>query len=348
MKEKYKKIKPCFFVVPDFSAFVSGGNIYNEALIAALQSKNYPCQNISFDEFAFLFKKEESALFFIDTLFLKEIAPLLLLPRNGAEIWLIVHHLESLYPPVGTTSSNYFKTYEAPLLKLFDGFLTSSQFTANYLQQQRGLSQKTIVVPPAVKYFPKSIPKKSSTKIHALLVANLVERKGIFPFLQAFSQLDWTTWQDHLQITIIGSKTMSPEYAEACRKIVDESPILTAIVQLKGTVPETKVPSFYQQANLFISTAFMETYGMALQEASLFQLPLLAVNGGNVKTHLEDGKNGFLLANPMEVALSLKQLCEHRSIFQNLLENAKNKALSSPVYHWEEAADLFAHSLIKT
>lgn len=345
MKEKYKEIKICFFVVPDFSAFISGGNIYNESLITALQALGYPCQTITFSKFEISFQKEEAALFFIDSLFLTEVAALLSLPRNGSEIWLLVHHLTSLYPPPDTNSLDYFKTNEAPLLKLFDGFLTSSQFTADYLHQKRGLVQQTIVVPPAIKYLPPTIVDKSADTINALIVANLVERKGILPFLEALSSIEWTPWEEQLTIEIIGSEMMSPSYVKACHLVLDQHPELASIVHLNGVVPEEEMPAYYEWSNLFISTAYMETYGMALQEARYFQLPILAVNGGNVATHIEEEKNGFLLTNPTLVALQLKQLCEYRTLLKNLLVNAKYKAITDEVYTWENAAVLLAQQI---
>jgi glycosyltransferase involved in cell wall biosynthesis len=50
----------------------------------------------------------------------------------------------------------------------------------------------------------------------------------------------------------------------------------------------------YRQASVLVSAARMETYGMALQEARRYGLPILAHDGGNTRNHFEDGKNGHL------------------------------------------------------
>ena len=125
-------LPPIYFIIPDVNAFISGGNIYNKALINGLINLNI---SVHWQDLA-TFQKTKiktNGIYFFDTLYLSELREILS-KKNQSEskFYLIVHHLESLYPPRGIAASTLFQEKEFPLLKNFDGFLTSSQFTANY------------------------------------------------------------------------------------------------------------------------------------------------------------------------------------------------------------------------
>ena len=160
------KVNPFYFWIPDPKAFHSGGNLYNDNLINALQVKGIVGQQITKGDIKSI---KKGSYLFVDTLYLDQLDEL---PTDSSLV-LIVHHLESLFPPSGWQSEAYFQRFEKEKLEKFDAFLCSSAFTKSYLQAN-GLSDKHyLVVPPAIGFETSAFHPESSI-VQPLLVANWV------------------------------------------------------------------------------------------------------------------------------------------------------------------------------
>lgn len=310
------------FLLPDPRTFRSGGNHYNQRLLQALHQ-----QGLSFTAAHRLADISAAGPIWVDSLMAE--APL---PEDRIR-WLIVHHLNSLYPPRGYSSAAYFEAYEAKLLRQFDGFLVSSPFTKAYLSK-RGMQQDCIMVEPGLDPVPH-LPLRPYGSLRAVMAANLVERKGILPFLQVLKAKG--AWPN-LHIRIFGEAGLAPTYAERCMSAIAELP--DGLVRYEGAVPQEDMAAAYLQANLFISTAFMETYGMALQEAAAFGLPLLVRRGGNAAHHVQPGKNGYVCDSLNELVSWLQRWQQQPYELGQLGGNAHALA-QQPQHSWQDAARQF-------
>ncbi len=316
------------FVIPDPVSFHSGGNLYNAALIHALSAMGQECSLVNPAELSALRSTREE-YFFWDTLFFDQLS--YLLPK--ANNWLIVHHLESLYPSEGFSSVQWFEQRERQLLEKFDGFLVSSNFTAKYLEKGGLPRKKIIVVEPALDKKPE-ITERRIENVKALIIANLQERKGIVPFLKNLSD---ARLPEGLKISIAGSARLEPAYAQRCMELIDHLPMLKKHVQYLGEISPEDVWELYSRANLFISTAFMETYGMAIQEAAAAGLPLLVLNGGNAGNHVFEEKNGVVCDRIESLVVQLCRIAENPELHKKLAANAEKMARGNN-YTWEKAA----------
>ncbi len=325
------------FVVPNPNSFQSGGNLYNAQLFHAIKEKVVDVQMIDFERFRIEKEEAGNKFYFIDTLYLEEIRGLNSELKN---CYLIVHHLESLYPGEGDSAA-IFNEKEKPILKRFDGFLTSSGFTKQYLVGKGLTDKQFIVINPALSFQPK-LRRKSGSSIKAIIIANLIERKGIYPFLKAIQKSNFLP--KNCQIRIAGASKLEPDYAKKCLDLISSDKRLSKIIKYLDSCNSDQVQSLYLKSNLFISTSFMETFGMALQEAVACRLPILAIEGGNTSYHIEDGKNGILFSSISGLLEKLEILVENNTAFKNLLEKAW-RFDKFENYSWEEAAELFLKKL---
>lgn len=310
------------FLLPDPESFQSGGNHYNRQLLQALQRLG-----ISYVEAHRVADIAPDGPVFVDTLLAQAN-----LPPNRPR-WLIVHHLQSLYPPAGYTSSAYFQQHEAHLLRQFDGFLVSSPFTLDYLRQH-GLKQPCIVVEPALAATPP-LKNKGYKEIRAVVVANLVVRKGILPLLQQLKEQG--PWPK-LSLRLYGESHLQPAYAEQCLRKIAGLP--EGIVAYKGAVPQAGMAIAYQWANLLISASYMETYGMALQEGRAHGLPLLVRAGGHTENHVRAGYNGQICSSIPELVSWLQRWQAHLQELEALGHGAQVLA-RHPARTWMDAARQF-------
>ncbi|MCB0654269.1 MAG: glycosyltransferase family 4 protein [Saprospiraceae bacterium] len=320
------------FVVPPPASFHSGGNLYNAFLIEALKEEGVAC---SLTEPEKLTTGNKGTVFW-DSLFLGRLEYL----DSSASNWLIVHHLESLYPPEGFSSAQWFEQEERRLLEQFDGFLVSSPFTAAYLRGKNLGDQDILVIEPAL-LFELETPKRQVKSIRALMVANLQERKGIFPFLEALAVHEPGF---DFSLTIAGSAAMEPGYAKKCMDFMESEPNLGGKVFYEGAKTPQEIRALYWEANLFISTAFMETYGMALQEAAATGLPLLVMKGGNAGNHVIEGQNGLVFETIPQLVQELNVLAKDLKKLSWLGENAARLAKNNH-YSWKDAAKLLINHL---
>lgn len=324
------------FVIPDPEAFHSGGNLYNASLIRALIGEGVSCSvagpHFLPGKFADLqsFFEPEKELLLWDTLYLDQLDYLNPIQNN----WLIVHHLESLFPPAGISSKAWFEKKERQKLEQFDGFLVSSPFTAKYLQENGIDSEKILVITPALSFMP-IVGTKRFDKVKALMVANVQHRKGIKPLFRALAKRPRIPG---FSLTIAGSMDLEPEYAQSCLEFLENNPYLKEIIHFVGPKPQDEVIELYQSSNLYISTAFMETYGMSLQEAAAMGLPLLVLDGGNAANHVEDGENGFVLRDIHSLVAQLQQLAINKELFEQVGRKAVLQT-KGEVYTWKVAAE---------
>ena len=325
------------FVVPDPRLFQSGGNLYNLHLVQALKKRKEDVQIINFEKFKIHKEEKIDTLYFIDSLYLDKIRDF---KSNLKNSYLIVHHLESLYPRK-EDSTTIFEKKEKPVLSRFDGFLTSSNFTKQYLVGKGLIDQYYIVLTPGLSFMPKLIPKLTS-EIKGVMVANLVERKGIYPFLKALGKSN--ILPQKCQIKIAGSSNIEPNYAKKCLNLISSDYKLSKVVKYIGSCDSKQIEQLYSQSNLFISASFMETFGMALQEASACRLLLLALEGNNTSYHILEGKNGFLFFSINSLVKKIESLNLDIPAFKQQVEVAW-KFRKSKSYSWKEVAELFLQKL---
>ncbi len=320
------------FVIPDPTQFPSGGNIYNQHLLKALGEQ---ARWLSWEQ---LQPSIAHTHCLFDTLYLAHLQNATFDLQNHT---LIVHHLHSLDLPE-PAATTYFLSQEKPILERFGGFLTSSTFTATYLQQ-RGLDRAfKLVLPPALT-IPVEWSPRDSTSLRALVIANLIPRKGIIELLQGLkiAQPDRTRFQ----LQIVGSMGLDTNYATACQRLVESDVYLRQVVHFAGALSPKEVQESYRNTNVLVSPAFMETFGMAIQEARAFGLPILAYDGGNAGFHVEKEQNGLLFQDHRSLAEQLRDWSVDLPDFQKYLARAERLAQAAPVSNWTTRAQYFLEQM---
>lgn len=323
-----------YFVLPEIQEIPSGGNLYNAQLIGALREQGVVLETIDFPTYLKAREQQLNGVFWIDTLFLEAFGALPDIQASGMIHGLLVHHLESLYPPTGVDSDSWYQENEAVILSRFQWFLATSPYTSAYLQQRGFLEAQIIVAPPALSFQPQG-RVGDTEELRALMVSNLVERKGVLPFLEGLAQRQNQMGPYHL--TIVGSDEIEADYAEACHQLLALYPALKHHVHLTGSLMPRKTQRYYRFSNLYLSTAYMETYGMSLQEARAFRLPILALDGGNASSHVRDGKNGRIFPTISSLLDEFQLLSQDPLRFQSLHDRAQ-QCRTEDDYDWQQVA----------
>jgi 1,2-diacylglycerol 3-alpha-glucosyltransferase len=154
-----------------------------------------------------------------------------------------------------------------------------------------------------------------------LYVGRIAREKNLTMLLDAVDLLRQSV--DGVRLVMVGG---GPALAETQRYSLDLG--LDGHVKFVGMVPCTEVGPYYRSADVFAFPSTTETQGLAIGEAMLAGLPVVAVDAGGVPENVEDGVDGFLTENhAAEFAYRLGQLLadpkERRRMGANASVNAK-------------------------
>jgi glycosyltransferase involved in cell wall biosynthesis len=343
---------PLAFVLPAQHGLISGGNIYNERLIDALAAltgpdlndapdsndapdlhdAQRPVRTLTVAEGQAAMRAGAPGTYFIDTLNLGDFIELLAQPHARQRRILIVHHLPSLEP--GIDPDDPALAIERATLPRFDGFLTTSSYTTALLRERGHTTQDIMTVPPALSARDRQA-LRCPPGVRALLVGNLIPRKGVLPLLHALDAA--VTPDDRFDIDVVGGTVLDPDYAGACARLVASSPRLGPRVHLRGEVAHAEMDAYYGAASVVISASSMETFGMALQEARAWGLPILALDGGNARNHFAPGQNGALHGTVPALVHGFLALVRDPAHMQRLFACAQDMRAGAG-YTWDVAA----------
>lgn len=320
------------FLIPDPEAFPSGGNVFNARLIQALKTRGVPVTHEDFKPIASA--EDENTLYILDSIYFSE-QQSSVLPIPHPCIGLI-HHLSSLFP----FSEDVYQRDERLLLEQFDGFIVSSWFASQYLVEHGFDASRICIIEPAPTLH-RNEQFQEASKVRALMIGSCTPRKGQLAFLEALWASDISPYYS---LTIAGSLTADPQYASQCADIILQHDHLRKCVRLLGEQDAATIQKLYKKHNLFISASAMETFGMAIQDAVVCGLPVLAIEGGYAAEHVISNVNGYRCQTMEQIVLQLKRCVDDTLHFGTLQNQAR---AFKPRYHsWEVAAGIFVESVM--
>jgi phosphatidyl-myo-inositol dimannoside synthase len=175
-----------------------------------------------------------------------------------------------------------------------------------------------------------------------IFVGRLVAQKGADDLLRALAILsdDWPT----VRAVIVGNGP-ERENLEACAKElrIDDR------VRFTGAVDPDRVPEHLAGADIFVAPAretpegAVEGQGLAIIEAMLAGLPVVASRGGGVEDAVRHEETGLLVdpGAPAQIATAAGRLLRDRDLAKRLATRAQ--AMAVETYSTDRAADAYAH-----
>jgi glycosyltransferase involved in cell wall biosynthesis len=333
------------FVVPDpaSAAPISGGNLYNLRLLAALREAGADPQVVDRTG-AEAAVRARAASVFVDSLYLDDLPHLRRLAPASSHVFLVAHYLPTLVARGEPPQLAELSSAEREALAAADGFVAPSEFMAAVLGALGAPPRPVGVVAPGMdpalalartrrqQAEPQhSVPR---TPLEAIVVANLVPGKGLQRLFAALAP--HLAAGAPLRLTVIGSATMDVEYAAACRACVAGDPALARAVRFVGTLSHAETLARVAQSDLFVSASRMESFGLALAEARALGVPIVARDGGNVAVHVSPEAGGVLCADDAALAAVCARLAREPAELARAAAAAG--AARGPVRTWAEAA----------
>ena len=323
----------CCFVVPALDGPISGGTLYNRELCAALAERG--CQvavcTLGDPRLGSLLAAADHA--FIDSLYLDALPGLTQSARGS--FYLLTHYLPTLVIAGRAVEKAELSAPESNALDAATGFLVTSDFMREALEPLVAPQKSVLVVQPGsrARLAPRATGS-AARPVRALVIANLVPGKRIAALLDALSTS--LREEDRLELSIIGRVDADPEYAALCARLIGQSPALSKRVILQGALSHEDALLALAGADLLLSASAMESYGMALGDARVTGVPIIACAGGHSAAHVVHFAGGQLVASVHELATACLELAREPDALAKRTESARRGAL--PARPWALAA----------
>jgi glycosyltransferase involved in cell wall biosynthesis len=274
--------------------------------------------------------------YWIDTLLLDRIVDFRKNVQSPSECFVIVHYFPSLQPAATGRARKASRRIEDAAFRAADGFLLTSDFAAAHLASRDAGSKPFVVVPPAPTVVPSARPRRRPAGFRALMVANLVPGKGVLEFLRDFGRQ--VSAADPYCLEIAGRMDADPAYARRCLRAVERSAALRGKVRFLGALGPGALRQAYERNTVFISASRMETFGMALAEARVFGLYVIALHAGNAASHLASPRDGEVFSTSAALSHRAAALAKNSASIGELLSAMGPPA---PASTWARAATRF-------
>ena len=191
------------------------------------------------------------------------------------------------------------------------------QLVTNNLPVNSKVRSRLTVVYNGVIDRSQEYPSQPSRLFTYLVASRLVTDKGINEVLAAFKRLS-EEFKD-IELQIIGDGPEEDNFKKKAANLEH--------VSLLGH--QTQPLSFMGNADVFVHPTYHEGFSVALVEASMMSLPIIATSvGGNVEI-IKHNKTGFLVAaqSSNELFMAMKILFENDPLRKTLAENARQQYL---------------------
>lgn len=153
--------------------------------------------------------------------------------------------------------------------------------------------------------------------------------KGVTILIEAFSKIKL----QETVLMVVGDGELKQNYQNLANKIG-----LSNRVVFTGRVSEHDLPKYYSISDLLVlpSISSSEVFGMVLIEAMACGKPVIATNLPGVRTVVDDGNNGYLIApeNVNDLASKIEYLLQNKDISKKFGEQGRKKV--EKYYSWEK------------
>lgn len=298
------------FVCPPWHQ-ATGGNRYNRSLARALARAGHSVGLMSLRNGVRAINRGEPGIYVVDSLFRDEAEGWLVGRKRfpNQQVYFLLHYLPGMQDSGLMVGDRVF-------LNAMDRVIVTGSASARYVQEQAASSTPVTTLFPGLSVPYRRPVDLDREPLKALVVANLTEGKGVYNLL---SQLNLARG---ISLTIVGRHDMSPSYARDCFRLARRLEGAIDITFI-DTLSPTALAELYVRHHVFVSASRFETFGMALQDAFLLGLPILSLDVGEVRTFVQEGKNGFVLPTVRSISTHLDAIGKDELMLRTLVGHAR-------------------------
>jgi glycosyltransferase involved in cell wall biosynthesis len=323
----------------------TGGYIYNQRLLRGLAELGWRVRQLTLPAgfpnpspiaraaAAELFRAlPEQTMVLADQLCLGVLPEVAAAEAERLRLVMIVHHPLALERVQVPAESMHFAQSERAALRYATRTIVTSNATARTLALDYAVPpERLIVAAPGVDDQPLALGQ-GRRALMFLSVGAVVQRKDHGALIKALAGLQRHRWR----LVLVGSIDRAPAHVRALRGAIAALG-LRGRVMLAGELGEEALARYWRNADVYVSAARHEGYGMAVAEAIAHGLPVVTTRAGAVGEWI--GRRGAIQVpngNVAQLQHALASLLLRPSLRASLRRGALARRRTMPT--WERTA----------
>lgn len=184
------------------------------------------------------------------------------------------------------------ESIEGMALRACDHILTISRSTAAQIEHLGVAPERISFMPVSRRFAPQEFIARNSnpSSVRLLFVGSIDERKGV---LDAVKAIGAYRGSKRVVYVCVGAANMQRDYTQ--RLAAEAATIPHIDLQFAGALSHEDLAQEYRRADGFLFPSMWEGYGIAIEEAMCFGLPVIAYEAGAVNELVEDNVTGWLV-----------------------------------------------------
>jgi glycosyltransferase involved in cell wall biosynthesis len=176
-------------------------------------------------------------------------------------------------------------------------------------------------------------PRPDDGVVRFVTAMRLANRKRPVPLMRVMHRVrSLVPAERPIALEVLGE---GPDRGSVERYLADHG--MASWVSLPGRVPRSSVRERYASADVYISPARLESFGIAALEARTSGLPVVARSGSGVAEFVSDGVNGFLADDDDSMAAALARLASDDALRTGM---RRHNVDEPPAQDWPHVAEL--------
>ena len=321
----------CYFLVPGALDRPTGGSRYDREIVQGLRRHGMPvavselpgrfpdaddCARKAVD--GLLATLPDAATVVVDGLVLGGLPESFSRHAHRLRLLALIHHPLADESGIDAALASRLLDRETLAVARVRRVITTSDFTANRLRELGIHCNQVDVIEPGCSPAPLARGSHDDTPT-LLCVAALTPRKAQHVLLDALSRIAGRRWRCRL----VGPVGLDPAYAaeiDRQRRTLG----LADRVELAGAIDAEALDAAYQAADLFVLPSRYEGYGMVVNEAIAYGLPIVTTTGGALADTLPaDAGMTIPPGDGAALAQALQRLLDDDALRQSLTRGAR-------------------------
>ncbi len=236
--------------------------------------------------------------------------------------------------------SRWHKAFVVKNLRAATQICSTSHIMATTTQQLCGDDKAIAITPFGIDislFYPR--PELRNHRVFKIGTVKTLEPKyGVDTLIQAFYQLRNQLQKkdpllaQQLRLCIAGDGRQCAEL----QALVTELGLAT-VTEFAGHLPHAQVPTYLNQLDIYVAASRMESFGVAILEASACGLPVVVSRVGGLPEVVEEGLTGLLVEkdNVEQFAAALLKLVQNQSWRDSIGEAGRLFVIDN--YDWRES-----------
>ncbi len=149
--------------------------------------------------------------------------------------------------------------------------------------------------------------------------------------IEAFKHFSRKSKGRKYRLVIAGTVSKDPEHQAYLKRLKDASKGYD--IEIIENISDARLREMYSRSSAVLFAAINEDYGFIPLESMSSSKPIISVNEGGPKETIVDGKTGFLINSPAQMAEKMKFIVEHPAIEERMGREGRRRVEQN--YSWE-------------